>query len=325
MNIERLREFVCLAKNLNFTAAAQRLYISQSVLSRHISAMEQELGVKLFIRNQQRVRLTAQGKAFLPDAERIIDLYDASVAKVTQIGSDAEEPIRVGYLHGAVHNFLIDACTAFMEDDSTARLKLQAFEHEDLMHVLEKGTVDASFTMTFNIPNPSWYSSYLLFRDYHGIIVSNESHLARRKALALSDLEGETVLIPSLERYQAYSTFLSHAIQSVDASLDLSNDIYDGNDYVTQARARDCIAIIPSHLDQFYNIGGMSFVPLLEEGLTFDVRMVWKTSRETPAFMRFVDGIRAFADRKEPAELRGTRDALGVDGPQDCAAPSTRA
>ncbi len=313
MTIERLREFVCLAQNLNFTAAAKRLFISQSVLSRHISAMEQELGVKLFIRNQQRVRLTEEGKAFLPDAKQMIELYDASVVKVTQMGRNAEEIIHVGYLYGAVHNFLIDACTIFMEDNSAVQLKLQAFEHEDLMHVLEQGDIDVSLTMTFNIPNPSWYSSYLLYRDYHGIIVSEDCHLAQRESLQLSDLEGETVLIPSLERYQAYSSFLMHAIQNDDSDLDVLDDIYDGNDYVTQARARNCIALIPSHLDQFYNFEGMSFVPLLEESLTFDVRMVWKTSRETLPLMDFVNEIKSFTAGKSPAELRGTPAILGID------------
>ncbi len=313
MNIEHLREFVCLAQNLNFTAAAKRLFVSQSVLSRHISAMEQELGAKLFIRNQQRVRLTDQGKAFLPDAEKMLEFYDASVVKVTQMGQDADEIIHVGYLYGAVHNFLIDACTSFMVDNSETQLKLQAFEHEDLMHVLEQGDVDVSFTMTFNMPNPSWYSSYLLYRDYHGIIVNEDSHLAQRESLVLSDLEGETVLIPSLERYQAYSSFLMHAIQNADPDLDVLDDIYDGNDYVMQARANDYVAIIPSHLDQFYNFEGMSFVPLLEESLTFDVRMVWKTSRETPTFMRFVDDIEKSVGKKSPEELRGSQAILGID------------
>ncbi len=316
MTIERLREFVCLAHNLNFTAAAKRLFISQSVLSRHISAMEQELGVKLFIRNQQRVRLTEQGKAFLPDAEHMIEFYDASVVKVTQMGQSAAEIIHVGYLYGAVHNFLIDACTLFMEDNSEVQLKLQAFEHEDLMHVLEKGDIDVSLTMTFNIPNPSWYSSYLLYRDYHGIIVSQDCHLAQRKSLMLSDLEGETVLIPSLERYQAYSSFLAHGIQEACPDLDVLDDIYDGNDYVTQARANGYVAIIPSHLDQFYNFKGMSFVPLLEENLTFDVRMVWKTSRENPTFMNFVNEIESFASHKSAKELRGTPAILGIDEAQ---------
>ena len=67
MKIESLYEYIVLAHYLNFTTAASNLHTSQPNLSKHISELEQELGVTL-LRREKRLELTAAGTAFLEDA-----------------------------------------------------------------------------------------------------------------------------------------------------------------------------------------------------------------------------------------------------------------
>ncbi len=71
MNISFFREFTILAEEKNYMEAAERLYMNQSTLSKHIKAMESELGVLLFDRSTRRVELTEYGKALLPHARSI--------------------------------------------------------------------------------------------------------------------------------------------------------------------------------------------------------------------------------------------------------------
>ena len=54
MNIERLREFSYLAETLSFSITAKHFYLSTSVLSKHIAAIEADLGVRLFERDRRR-------------------------------------------------------------------------------------------------------------------------------------------------------------------------------------------------------------------------------------------------------------------------------
>ena len=79
MNIDHLREFSFLADSLNFSATAKHFFLSQSVLSKHIAAMEDELHTKLFERNSHKVSLTEQGKIFQKDAEYIVRRYENTV------------------------------------------------------------------------------------------------------------------------------------------------------------------------------------------------------------------------------------------------------
>lgn len=62
MTSEQFNEFYILSTTLNYSEAAQKLFISQSTLSRHIKSMEDELGVYLFSRNTRNVVLTSEGK-----------------------------------------------------------------------------------------------------------------------------------------------------------------------------------------------------------------------------------------------------------------------
>lgn len=61
MKTETLYEFLVLSKTLNYSKAAENLYISQSVLSKHIQEMEKELGTKLLFRSTHEVSLTQAG------------------------------------------------------------------------------------------------------------------------------------------------------------------------------------------------------------------------------------------------------------------------
>lgn len=71
MEISYFKEFVVLAETKNFWAASERLYISQSSLSKHIKTLEKELGAPLFERTSRRVDLSDFGKIMLPFAQSI--------------------------------------------------------------------------------------------------------------------------------------------------------------------------------------------------------------------------------------------------------------
>lgn len=79
MRIEHLREFRILASTLSFTEAARKSFVSQSVLSKHISAMEKELGHKLVTRSRAGVSLTPEGEVFRAGIENTLESYSRAV------------------------------------------------------------------------------------------------------------------------------------------------------------------------------------------------------------------------------------------------------
>ena len=87
MDINRLNEFITLATLLNYSKAANQLYLTQPALSRHIHDLEQTLGTQLFIRDTHNVHLTSVGEIFLKEAQEIITRYNHALDLIKEVSS----------------------------------------------------------------------------------------------------------------------------------------------------------------------------------------------------------------------------------------------
>ena len=82
MQLEQLEIFVAVARCGSFSAAAKQLYISHSTTSRALSALEDELGVRLFYRGNRVNGLTAPGETLLEEAVKLLDAAEAAKKRV---------------------------------------------------------------------------------------------------------------------------------------------------------------------------------------------------------------------------------------------------
>ena len=82
MELRHLRYFYAVALEMNFTKAAESLHIAQPPLSRQIMDLEEELGVKLFIRRPHFLALTPEGELLKQYAAQILDLADKAAENV---------------------------------------------------------------------------------------------------------------------------------------------------------------------------------------------------------------------------------------------------
>lgn len=105
MTFEGLERFVQLVRCLNYSLAAEELYISQSTLSRQIMSMEQELGCKLIAHVGRRILLTESGAAFYDYAIHALKQYAEIRTKISGIEMDASERIRIGYTTEVIENY----------------------------------------------------------------------------------------------------------------------------------------------------------------------------------------------------------------------------
>jgi epsilon-lactone hydrolase len=88
VEIRHLRAFVAVAEELNFSRAAERLYVSQPALSRQIRALEQLVGCELLRRSTHRVEPTLAGDALLDRARRLLADLDDAVAAAQSVGGE---------------------------------------------------------------------------------------------------------------------------------------------------------------------------------------------------------------------------------------------
>lgn len=95
MTLEQMREFVILAEEHNYLIASAMLNSSQASISRHIMALENELGTPLLIRTTKKFELTQEGYRFLAYARQCVNLYDSLADDIDCARNGIVKPIRM--------------------------------------------------------------------------------------------------------------------------------------------------------------------------------------------------------------------------------------
>jgi DNA-binding transcriptional LysR family regulator len=98
MEIYQLRTFVTVAKLGHITKAADTLHVTQPAVTGHIKALEQELGIALFNRAHGRITLTKAGELLLPEVEKTLSVFNATLAKAKQIKGEIAGRVVIGTL-----------------------------------------------------------------------------------------------------------------------------------------------------------------------------------------------------------------------------------
>ncbi|NLI22319.1 MAG: LysR family transcriptional regulator [Clostridiales bacterium] len=142
MQIEHLAEFVQLAQTGNYSEAAAQLFISQSSLSKHIMAMEKELGVPLFIRSTRSIRLSHAGELLLPGAIKISQMYEGCVGNLKRQLEKAPERIIIASTSHMVEYGITDAIAQFKREYYAIKLDVITERHDVLKSLLLKQKAD---------------------------------------------------------------------------------------------------------------------------------------------------------------------------------------
>lgn len=96
MNSQQLQCFLCVADKLNFTKAAEELYLSTPTVTHHIKSLEEELDTTLFIRTSRMVKLTEAGTMFYSDAREIMSKMKIAEQRVQKMSKQKISFLRIG-------------------------------------------------------------------------------------------------------------------------------------------------------------------------------------------------------------------------------------
>lgn len=113
MELQYFKDFLILSEKKNYLEAAEELYISQSVLSKHIQKMEAELGVSLFDRNTHSVELSDYGRLFLPYAQTILEAQEGYQKAIAGRISSKENTLEIGSISALAQYNITDIIAGF--------------------------------------------------------------------------------------------------------------------------------------------------------------------------------------------------------------------
>lgn len=140
---ELLRSFVVVAQTGSFTAASERVNLSQSTVSQHIRRLEDLLDRPLFERDTRNVRLSESGEALHRYAGRILDMMDEAVMSVC--GPPLSGKVRLGMSEDFASTHLPDALSSFIQRNPEVELEISIGLSGELFNALDAGQYDLVF------------------------------------------------------------------------------------------------------------------------------------------------------------------------------------
>lgn len=100
IDFQDLKFFIAIAELGSMTAAANRLYVSQPLLSKRLSVLEQAIGIQLFVRRRKRLLLTPEGEHLLYQAKDILSQFERAVEEAGSISANHYKRLVVGLMGG---------------------------------------------------------------------------------------------------------------------------------------------------------------------------------------------------------------------------------
>ncbi len=194
METDYLKEFITLSETENYLQAAEELFISQSSLSKHIKALEIELGVPLFDRTSRKVELTSYGTSFLKCAQQILDIQYTFQRDLNSQLEAQQHTLRIGSIPLMAPYRITDIIMKYQRENEHCTINLFEEESCTLKELLRKNKCDLAFIREEGDSDTEF--AKFPFTSDHLVAVLPATHpLADQPTLRLEQLKDENFLL----------------------------------------------------------------------------------------------------------------------------------
>src|SRR5699024_4597858 len=196
MELRQIKYFIEVAKREHVTDAANALHVAQSAVSRQIFNLEEELGVKLFIREGRTVKLTRIGQEFLQHMKQAVNVVDDATQIVEEYIDTEKGTIHIGFPTSLASYILPTAIYYFRQKYPHAKFELNQGSYSDLIEAVIKGDINIAILGPVPTDHDKIKSS-ILFTEQIVALLPASHPLARRSSIKLTELQNDSfVLFP---------------------------------------------------------------------------------------------------------------------------------
>lgn len=193
MELRVLNYFLAIAREENFTRAAQQLHVTQPTLSRQIADLEQELGVKLFIRSNHNIVLTEDGMILKRRAQEILSLADKTKRDFLQKEEGLSGTISIGSGEFRSTEYLAKIIAKFREKYPNVKYEIYSGNAQNIRDHIERGFLDIGL-MSEPIDIRKYNFVPMPIKEQWGAFVPSNSILAGNQWIRPEDLAGMSLV-----------------------------------------------------------------------------------------------------------------------------------
>ncbi len=200
MDINTLKAFVAVADSSSFSLAAERIYLTQSAVSKRIAALEAELGVKLFDRMGRRTSLNEAGRRLLPRATNMLQEMEDIQRSISNLSGDVGGILTMGTSHHIGLHRLPTVLRRFRQEHPEVQLDIRFLGSEAACHAVAQGKLELGIvTLPTDIPPNLTITK--IWHDQLNLVVSGEHPLANIPHPTLEELVKHPALLPGIGTY----------------------------------------------------------------------------------------------------------------------------
>lgn len=208
MELRVLTYFLAVAREQSIVKAAKSLHLSQPTLSTQIRAMEEELGKQLLVRGtkgSRKVTLTEEGMILRKRAEEILSLVQKTEREISLSDQTIVGDVYIGAGETDAVRFIARTAKELYQIYPGIHYHISSGNSEFVTEQLDKGLID--FGIVFgNVDHAKYYSIELPYKDLWGVLMKQDSPLAKNPVIEPEDLWTQPLIISNQEDSQAVLT-----------------------------------------------------------------------------------------------------------------------
>lgn len=283
MELRVLNYFLAIAREENFTKAAQQLHVTQPTLSRQIAQLEEELGVELFVRSNHNITLTEDGMILKRRAQELLTLADKTKRDFLHKEENLEGTISIGSGEFQSTRCLTDCIAAFREKHPLVKYEFYSGNAGNIRDGIERGLLDLGL-MSEPIDIRKYDFVSMPVKEQWGVLVRNDSPLAEKDVVTPQDLLGVPLI-------SALGEFLESNIGKwFGEYAGQMNIVAKGNLLYNEAMLAESNIGVVIGIRLNYSYNKLKFIPLAPT-LESATALAWKKeqifSAATTAFIEF--------------------------------------
>jgi uncharacterized protein (TIGR03083 family) len=286
VDLRLLRYFVAVAEELHVTRAAQRLHISQPVLSRQIRQLEAQLRVQLLRRSRRGVELTRAGEVLLAQARTLLASWDLALTATRAAGADEANLLRVGFTLPTANRFTPQILDAFTVRRPGWRVSLVQARWSDPYAGLLADSVDAAL-LHLPIPDTDRLVQHVLFTEPRCAAMAASHPLATQDVVRIEQLLQEPFVAGPREAgiWRDYWLCVQER-GGVPARIGV--EVATPEEWVEAVTLGLGVAVTSQSTSWYYDRPGVAYRPLQGAG-PCSVAVVWRRDDPRRAVRDFVN------------------------------------
>lgn len=282
---------MAVAEELHFTRAAERLHIAQPPLSQQIRALEDELGVALFVRTRRSVALTDAGRALLVRARELLAATLALPQELQRVARGEVGELRIGFTSTLpLTNVLQDAIGDHRRRYPEVALQLRELHTAAQFEALRRDEIDVGF-VRYNAREPHGIRLELLRRDPLCLVVPAGHRFAARPSVAIAECRDERFICFPGGAGSGTGPLFKRLCAQADFEPVVAQEAGEATTQIGLVAVGLGVAVLPAPLDAL-RIEGVRYVPLADAEAML---VMWAATRVDESSERVLGFVRGLA------------------------------